>query len=107
MTGKRRCPVCRHFFTLSHGERLPAHDRLGNFTLTVQTSAWCEGSRRTIDEALAMTATREPPRLRTLDRGEVVPVVDAQLEALAGHRVELDKPVELELDDRAPAREDA
>lgn len=54
-----------------------------------------------------MTATREPPRLRTLDRGEVVPVVDARLEALAGHRVELDKPVELELDDRAPAREDA
>jgi hypothetical protein len=48
-----------------------------------------------------MTATREPPRLRTLDRGEVVPVVGARLEAL------LDKPVELELDDRAPAREDA
>lgn len=45
--------------------------------------------------------------MRKLNRGEVVPVVDARLDALAGHRVELDKPVELELDDLAPAREES
>lgn len=65
-----------------------------------------------------MRPRSEPPRLRKLERDEVVPVIGARLEALAGKRIEgllagyttsaTGECVRvIVLDDRAPAREDA